>query len=185
MSGVTLSILGLVMARDKTKTIKERTLHIYLPTIEKVDEWKQLAKDEGTSLSKFVYEHTQDNLLQSQEGYESRVGLIDTNQKLVEENSKLHSRVEMLEVVVSRLDEEMKSYRRMPFEEDLKGSKDFDSRLMSLFKERHEIAYEELYGLLGIDPRDTKAVKGIGVELDKMMEHGIIKETRKGWRWMI
>ena len=66
----------MIVARDKTKTIKERTLHIYLPSIEMVDEWKYLAKSEGMSLSKFVQEHVQDNLLQQDEGYETRVSPI-------------------------------------------------------------------------------------------------------------
>jgi hypothetical protein len=185
MLGVQLSYLVLIVARNKTKTIKERTLHIYLPSIEMVDEWKRLAENEGMSLSKFVQEHVQDNLLQQDEGYESRISLIQTNQKLMEENEKFRSRVEMLETVVSKLDDELKSYRRMPFEEGTEGERTFNKRLLSLFRENKEVSYDDVHALLGIDPRDTKAVKGIEAELDAMVDYGLVKETRNGWRWTI
>jgi hypothetical protein len=185
MLGVQLSYLVLIMARDKTKTIKERTLHIYLPSIEMVEEWKRLAGSEGMSLSKFVQEHVQDNLFQQDEGYESRVSLVQMNQKLMEENEKFRSRVEMLETVVSKLDDEMKSYRRMPFEEGSEGERTFDKRLLSLFRDHKEVCYDEIHGLLGINPRDTRAVKGIEAEIDAMVDYGLVKETRKGWRWTI
>ncbi|MCK4717107.1 MAG: hypothetical protein KAT70_00450 [Thermoplasmata archaeon] len=158
-------------------------MNVYLPSLEKVEEWKQLAKKERMSLSKFVIEHVEDNILQNEVGYESKVALVNKSQKLREENEQFRDRVAMLETVVKRLDDELKSYRRMPFADGRGGPKDFDDRLMSLFKEHREIAYEELHGLFGIDPRDTEAVKAIEVEMDGMVRHGLVKETRRGWRW--
>jgi hypothetical protein len=40
--------------RGKTKTIKERTLYVYLPSLEMAEEWKRRAEKAGESLSKFI-----------------------------------------------------------------------------------------------------------------------------------
>ena len=38
----------------KTETIKQRAIYVYLPSIEMVKRWKELAKSQGASISRFV-----------------------------------------------------------------------------------------------------------------------------------
>ncbi|MEM2741952.1 MAG: hypothetical protein QXD95_07380 [Nitrososphaeria archaeon] len=42
--------------RRRTETIKERTVYVYLPSEEFVEEWRRFAEASGKSLSKFAFE---------------------------------------------------------------------------------------------------------------------------------
>jgi hypothetical protein len=42
--------------QGKTKTIRERTVNTYLPTLELVEEWKQAAREADMSLSRYIIE---------------------------------------------------------------------------------------------------------------------------------
>lgn len=42
--------------QGKTQTIRERTVDVYLPTSELVEQWKKAANEAGMSLSKYVVE---------------------------------------------------------------------------------------------------------------------------------
>jgi hypothetical protein len=52
----------------KTETIKQRAIYVYLPSQEMVDRWKKLAKEHGTSISKFVAENVENSLRQEAKG---------------------------------------------------------------------------------------------------------------------
>jgi len=51
--------------QGKTQTIRARTVDVYLPTVELVEEWKKAAENAGMSLSRYVVEvverHRQEN----------------------------------------------------------------------------------------------------------------------------
>ena len=68
----------------KTETIKQRTIYVYLPSIEMVGHWKELAESQGVSISKFVISHVENSLRQDEEGFRSRSNLVEENQKLRE-----------------------------------------------------------------------------------------------------
>ena len=52
--------------RDKTETIKQRAIYVYLPSIEMAEEWKKRAEKAGISISKFVIEHVENSLRQEE-----------------------------------------------------------------------------------------------------------------------
>ena len=55
-------------SRGKTKTIKQRVIYVYLPSLEMVEDWKRRAERAGVSLSKFVIERVEDSI-RREEGY--------------------------------------------------------------------------------------------------------------------
>ncbi|MBU0684424.1 MAG: hypothetical protein KJ653_01045, partial [Candidatus Thermoplasmatota archaeon] len=59
------------------KTLKDREVNLYLPTVEMVDEWKTEAEKHGLSLSKFVVEVVDDALRKSPKGLTPREQLED------------------------------------------------------------------------------------------------------------
>ena len=89
--------------RRKTETIKERTVYVYLPSEEFVDEWRRYAKASGKSLSRFVFEIVEDYIRKSEDkSFESRLELIKKLRSLEEEvkqlrDEKLRKLVENLE----------------------------------------------------------------------------------------
>ena len=68
----------------KTDTIKQRSIYVYLPSHDMVQRWKTLAKNSGTSISKFVAEHVENSLREEEAEYKSRGTLIEENRKLSE-----------------------------------------------------------------------------------------------------
>ncbi|WP_456468062.1 hypothetical protein, partial [Archaeoglobus sp.] len=73
--------------RGKTKTIKERAIYVYLPSIEMVEDWKRRAEKAGVSISKFVVERVEDSIgrEENEEGYLSRADLIKRLKEAEEE----------------------------------------------------------------------------------------------------
>ncbi len=65
--------------RDKTKTIKQRAIYVYLPSLEMAQDWKDRSKKAGTSISKYVIERVEDSFRREdgEEGYTSRLELIE------------------------------------------------------------------------------------------------------------
>jgi len=51
--------------RGKTETIKQRSIYVYLPSLEMVVDWKRRAERAGVSLSRFVYERVEDSIRRS------------------------------------------------------------------------------------------------------------------------
>jgi hypothetical protein len=83
------------MARQnsgKTETIKERSIYVYLPSIEMMEDWKARAEKAGSSISKFVTDRVEDSLKKEEgeeEGYLSRIELIKKQRQMEDENRKL------------------------------------------------------------------------------------------------
>jgi len=79
--------------RGKTGTIKDRTVYIYLPSLEMVEDWKFRAERAGVSLSKFIVERVLDSIgrEEGEESYLSHVELVRRLREAEEELMRLHS----------------------------------------------------------------------------------------------
>jgi hypothetical protein len=106
--------------RGKTKTIKERAIYVYLPSIEMAEEWKKRAEKAGVSISRFVIERVEDSIRreEGEEGYLSRAELIKRLKEAEEEIKRLRSENNLLKKLVENLDSELKRYRAKPFAEE-------------------------------------------------------------------
>ena len=61
------------MTRDKTNTIKQRAIYVYLPSIEMTEKWKEIAKKRRQSISGFVVETIENALsVEEEDSIESR-----------------------------------------------------------------------------------------------------------------
>ncbi|MEM2717611.1 MAG: hypothetical protein QXJ13_00005, partial [Candidatus Bathyarchaeia archaeon] len=98
--------------RGKTETIKERTVYIYLPSLEMVEDWKRRAERAGVSLSKFVIERVLDSIRREdgEEGYLSRADLIKRLRNTEEEVKRLREENRLLRKLVENLDNELRRY---------------------------------------------------------------------------
>lgn len=92
----------------KTETIKQRAIYVYLPSLGMVERWKALAEGAGTSVSRFVVEHVENSLRQDEEGYRSRGSLIEENRRLREDLREREKRVRHLEMLVEKLEEDLR-----------------------------------------------------------------------------
>lgn len=91
---------------SKTKTIKQRSIYVYLPSRDMVIRWKTLAKKSGTSISKFVAEYVENSLRQEEDnGYLSYGSLIQETQSLKKALTEKDKRIRHLELLVEKLEQ--------------------------------------------------------------------------------
>jgi len=171
----------------KTETIKERAIYVYLPSHEMVREWKELAKKQGTSISKFVMEHVESSLRRERglgSDFMGRSEMVKRMQQLEEENSKLKKENRMLRLALEKLDDELRGYRAKPFiEEEFRRLRGFEEELVSILRKWVVVKGEELLDLLGIDPRDTEMTRAVQRQLRLLQGFGLVEPTADGWRW--
>ncbi len=172
------------MTLKKTKTIKERLIYVYLPSAEMVVNWKNLAKDTGTSLSKFVIEHVENGIRKEDKEFVPRVELLKKLKNLEEVNSRLIGENKKLGIVVDKLQEDLQIYRLQPFfDEKFEGIREYERTLIDVFRRKRFIKTDELWHTLGVNSRDSDAVKAISRQLENLEHYGLIKKTYEGWRW--
>jgi len=146
--------------------------------------WKNAAEKAGVSLSKFVIEHIENEIRES-EDFMSRVELVRRVEDLEEENKSLRKDKTRLEIVVDKLQEDLQTYRLGPFlSSDFEGVREFEQGLVEVFKQKRFIRQDDLWRVLGVNPRQTNVIKAISQQLRVLEQYGIIKKTQEGWRWI-
>jgi len=171
----------------KTATIKQRTIYVYLPSIEMVKDWKERAKRAGMSLSKFIIERVEDSIRREEgdEAYLSRLELIKRLREAEEEIRRLRKENKMLKMLVENLEKELRLHRARSFlEEDFVGVRRFSRELIDLLKERKALGPDEILELLNIDPAETELVKAINKQLEILEEYGLVEYSGRKWRWV-
>ncbi len=173
-------------SKRKTETIKQRAIYVYLPSLEMVQEWKDRSKKAGTSISKYVIERVEDSVRREdgEEGYTSRLELIERLRKNEEELKKIRDDNRLLRKLVENLDTELKRYRSQPFlEESFQGVRSFDRELIQLLKEGELLSDDEILSRLNISPTDTDMVKAVSGQLQALESYGLVEFRGRGWKW--
>ncbi|MDV3244219.1 MAG: hypothetical protein LYZ66_03445 [Nitrososphaerales archaeon] len=172
----------------KTETIKERSVYVYLPSAEMIEDWKSRAEKAGLSISKFVIDRVEDSLKREEgeeEGYLSRLELIKKLRVAEEGNKKLSEENRLLKKLVENLDRELKRYRMKPFaEERFEGRRSFDKDLIELLRKGGSHSQEEILVHLNIDPTDTEMVKAVSRQLEALERYSLVEYSGRGWRWI-
>ena len=172
--------------KTKTETSKERLIYVYLPTHDMTEKWKKLSNKADTSISKFVIEHVENSLRQEEENesYITRIELLKDQQQLKEENSHLRKQNKMNNIVIDKLEDELRGYRIKPFiEQDFKGIRKYEKDLIELFKTKKEIKKEDLIDILHINTTNQETFKGIQKQIESLEQYGLIKDRGAKWIW--
>ena len=172
--------------QGKTKTIKQRAIYVYLPSVEMTEEWKERAEKAGTSISKFVVERVEDSIRreEGEESYTSRPELLEKLGKQEDELKGLRENSRLLRKLVDNLDKELKRYRAQPFlEEDFQGIRSFDKELIQLLRKGELLGDDEILARLNIDPGDVDLVKAVSNQLSALESYGLVEFRGRGWRW--
>jgi len=173
-------------SKCKTETIKQRAIYVYLPSLEMAQEWKDRSKKAGTSISKYVIERVEDSFRREdgEEGYTSRLELIERLRKNEEELKKIRDDNRLLRKLVENLDTELKRHRAQPFlEEGFQGVRSFDRELIQLLKEGEQLSDDEILSRLNISPSDTDMVKAVSSQLQTLESYGLVRFRGRGWKW--
>ncbi|MEM2970456.1 MAG: hypothetical protein QXR63_05935 [Candidatus Bathyarchaeia archaeon] len=172
--------------RGKTKTIKDRAVYVYLPSLEMVEDWKRRAEKSGVSISKFVIERVEESIRreEGEESYVSRAELVKRLRNAEEELKKLRDENRLLKRLAENLDNELKRYRAQPFlEETFEGIRRFDKDLIELLRKGGSYTQENILSHLNIDPSDADLVNAVSKQLEALEAYGLVEYKGRGWRW--
>jgi hypothetical protein len=169
----------------KTETIKERAIYVYLSSIEQKESWKERAKKQGTSVSKFVIECVEDSLGREEDvSYKSRGDLWKEIRELREQLDKMAKEKRVLEIAFDRLEKELRRYRAQPFlEENFSGVRRYQRELVDILREGRVIRSDEILRRIGIQPSEHEVIKAISNQLENLESYGLVQSSSKGWRW--
>jgi hypothetical protein len=167
----------------KKKDLKTRAIYVY-PPAEISEKWKKLASDSGGSISKFVIESVENSLIKEENGYSSRASLLEENKNLRSILQEKEKRVSHLEILVEKLEEDLRFYRSKMFtDETYTGVRRYDRKLIEHLKETGTHSDSEILSRLRIKPHETDAVKAVSRQLENLEAYGLVRKTRKGWTW--
>ena len=169
----------------KTDTIKQRSIYVYLPSQDMVQRWKDLAKNSGTSISKFVAEHVENSLHDEETEYKSRSTLIDENRTLSETLNEKERRIRHLELLVEKLEQDLRQYRAQMFtDEKFTGVRSYDKKLIEILREPGVHDNDVILSRLGIKPSEVDSIKAVSKQLEHLQSVGLVKAIPRGWSWV-
>jgi hypothetical protein len=109
---------------------------------------------------------------------QGKLGHKDLSRQLEQENSLQKANLEIMQAEVYK-------QRFADFEQvDALGMHSYDRALVDMLKRGKVLDFQEILGGLGIDPRDSQAVKLVSNQLEELKRFGLIRESAHGWRWL-
>lgn len=150
------------------------------------DKWKKLSKSAGVPISKFVVDHVENSLNQEEkEDYQRRADLIEQIKTLNETLKGKEKTLQRLETLVEKLEEDLRLHRSWLFtDESYAGKRQYDRKLARLLQEPGPHTSDDILIRLGVDPRESEAVKDILRQIENLRDYGLVKATGRGWTWV-
>jgi hypothetical protein len=164
--------------------LKARYVDVYLPSQDVKQQWEEEAKNAGIPLSKFVFEAVE--AFRASKKETPRSDFIKELAEAKEELQKLRSELKMKSLLLEKLEGEVYKARYDSFKEVQleEGTRRHDEDLIKALKRGKPLDGYTILSELGIDPRDTEAVKLVNNQLESLRRFGLVQETADGWRWI-
>jgi chromosome segregation ATPase len=156
-----------------------------------VEKWKKEAKKSKMTTSSFIQ-----NIINSyfENGYmgknkntmEKQIQeLNQTIKQLRSDNIELNKKVNMLDSLTDRYEEEINNLKNKPYiNGSFEGIREFNSKMIDLLKEKRNIKELELLDLLHIKHNDFDSIKAMNRQLDVLFEYNLVKKYKGGIQWM-
>jgi hypothetical protein len=160
-----------------------RTATVYLPAGEILTAWQKKAAQGGATISEYIFEMVEKARRPAEDVV--RPDLVRENSDLKTLNRKLEQEVNLLKTNLEIMQAEVYKQRFAGFEHvDAPGMHSYDRALVDMLKRGKVLDSQEILGGLGIDPRDSQAVKLVSNQLEELKRFGLIRESPHGWRWL-
>jgi hypothetical protein len=167
----------------RKKELKQRAIYVY-PPAEMAQRWKEQAERAGASISKFVIEHTENSLKLTDDDYRTRTNIIEDNRRLQEALQEKEKRAHHLELLVEKLEEDLRLYRSKLFtDEAFTGIRSYDKKLVEILREPGPHPSQAILSRLGIKPNEVEAIKAVSRQLENLEAYGLVRSTGRGWTW--
>ena len=165
------------------KEFRGRTATVYLPAEENLTAWQKEAAQGGATISEYIFEMVEKARRPAEDAV--RPDLVRENSDLKTLNRKLEQEVNLLRANMEIMQTEVYKQRFAGFEQvDAPGTHSYDRALVDMLKRGKVLDSQEILGGLGIDPRDSQAVKLVSNQLEELKRFGLIRESPHGWRWL-
>ena len=168
----------------KTDTIRDRRVDVYVDSIERKERWAEQADAADTSLSKFVQQCVEYAIERGGPDFGELGARSQKLQELEEELKELQKDIDQKEIVIEKLETDLRRERVAPFQEpEFEGIRAYDRELIDVLQRAEYISGHELREQLAIDPTDQELMKGFDRQLQQLESYGLVKNTGRGWRW--
>lgn len=169
---------------DKTESINDRRVDVYLDSLNQKKRWTKLADDADLSLSKFVQICVEYALSQGGPDFIEAGGVAEEIQDLKDDLREKESTIKEKDMVIEKLRTELKQHQTQPFTEDeFEGRRRFDTDLIDILQNSGKIHSEEMLRQLDVDPQNTELIQAVQAQLDQLEQYGLVEETVHGWQW--
>jgi hypothetical protein len=164
--------------------LKARYVDVYLPSQDVKQQWEEEAKNVGLTLSKFVFEAVE--AFRASKKDSPRSDFIKELAEAKEELQKLRNELKLKNLLLEKLESEVYKARYDNFKEVQMddGTRRHDEDLIKALRRGKTLDGYAILNELGVDPRDTEAVKLVNNQLESLRSFGLIEETVEGWRWI-
>ena len=168
------------MARSR---YARRIATIYFPSEELLQDWVTQADASDCSLSKYILEMVSKGQAALRSPSQSNISkdleeLRNENRLLKKDNQEKILLLEHYETEI------FKARNKAYLEIDSTEAQTYDTRLIAMLKQGKTIDSYRILINLGIDPRDSDAVKMVKNQLEELRRFNLVKETPAGWRWI-
>lgn len=165
------------------KEYRGRTATVYLPAEEILTAWQNEAKQGGATISDYIFEMVEKARRPADD--QARPELVRENSDIKTLNRKLEQEVNLLKANLEIMQAEVYKQRFAGFEQvDATGMHSYDKALVDMLKRGKILDSQEILGSLGINPRDSQAVKLVSNQLEELKRFGLVSESIQGWRWL-
>lgn len=169
---------------DKTESINDRRVDVYLDSLNQKAKWADLADEADLSLSQFVQHCVEYALSQGGPDFVEAGSAAGEIQELRDELREKESTIEEKDMVIEKLRTEIKQYETQPFlEDDFEGQRQFDTELIDILQDAGSIRSKEILRRLDVDPQNTELIQAVQSQLDQLERYGLVEETVNGWQW--
>jgi len=164
--------------------LKARYVDVYLPSEAAKQEWEDEAKRAGLPLSKFVFGAVEAFRAAKDETPKSE--MVRELAEAKEESQKLRTELKMKTMLLEKLEADIYKARYASFHEVemAEGTRRHDQELIKILQRGKAMEGYAILKELGIDPRDTNAVKLVNNQLESLGRFGLVEETASGWKWI-
>ena len=167
----------------KKKELKQRAIYVY-PPADMASNWKKRAEKSSTSISKFVIEHVENSLGSAEDDYRSRTIVLEENRQLRESLDEKEKRNHHLELLVEKLEEDLRIYRSRLFTDTSSiGTRTYDKQLITILREPGAHNTDTILRRLQVKPTNTEVIKAVSTQIENLEAYGLLRNTGKGWIW--
>lgn len=184
------------MSLNKKRTSIKTTAHkrrivLYLSSKELVEQWNKEADAAGLTTSRFIQGVVKNyfengNILKSQKMLQKQVEEANAAaQHLRQENTDLQKKIDILDILTDRYEDENRRLRNQSFatKDLVSGSRSFDKKLIDILLQNTILHDYAILDLLKVDPNDAATIHALNNQLQHLLDLGAVTMVKGGYQW--